>query len=289
MIPQYKNHYKSSVGLLFRQLQDIEIYVEDKDSEVFYRELFGRLLEGRAQIKKVISLGCRNEVIKGAEEQANDAPKVFVIDADLFWVTQQFNTNNKRIYQYPFYCVENSLFCKSAAITLIQETLGDKKRELIESELDWNSWIQSIEPHLIELFVIFATAFKLNPTIKTTSRGFEAIVTKTKKAPVIFDIEKVTLVISEIKNELLKDFSLDEIEKTAAEIENWTRDKEHNLNIVSGKNFLLPLLSFKLKEHCNLDLTVKSRNYRLARNCNLEPLDGLRVFVEDTIEKFHAA
>ncbi|WP_164918596.1 DUF4435 domain-containing protein [Photobacterium chitinilyticum] len=286
MIPSYNVKYRSSIGVLYRPLQDVEIYVEDEDSSVFYNELFGRLLDGKVRIKKVIPLGCRLEVIKGAKEQNKSFPKVFIIDGDLYWVSGKFKVEDSRLYQYPFYCIENALFCKDAAIALIQETLGCKTVEYIEDKLSWDEWVDSIEASLIKLFVVFATAFKLKPTIKTTSRGFNSIITRVKKSPPIFDIDKIGKIINDILIELNNDFGEEVVTETRDNINEWVHENEHFINIVSGKDFLLPLLSFKIKEICGLDLSIDSRNFRLARSCNLDSLNDLKQFIITTVSEF---
>ncbi|CAK2203563.1 DUF4435 domain-containing protein [Vibrio crassostreae] len=283
-IPSYKNSYMSSYGLLYRPLQDIEIYVEDKDSEVFYTQLFSRMLEGHAKIKKIIPLGCRTSVIEGAKKHGNDSAKVFVIDGDLYWTSQTYVNDIERLFVHSFYCIENTLFCADAASKIIQESLGNLTFEQAKTKLNWDEWVDDISPILNRLFVIFSVVFKLKPQLKTTSRGFSSIITSKKGSLPKIDIEKANSIYNELYNELLKDYSQDVID---TEIESvLIFSEKYKLEIISGKDFLIPLLGFKITEACGVKLSVESRNFRLASHCNLDILSPLKDFILKTLKSY---
>jgi hypothetical protein len=286
MIPSYKSDYISSVGVLYRPLQDVEIYVEDHDSEVFYTQLFGRLLGTDIRIKKIIPMGGRTCVLTGVENHDNSFPKVFVIDGDLYWVSQTFDSSEQRLFQYNFYCVENALFCKNAALTIVQETLGNINLTELQELFNWEEWLDSFENELIELFVIFATAFKLKPSIKTTSRGVHSIIRNVRRSVPVIDHEKLQSVKDEVQQELNHDFGEDAVKSEMISINNWVETNNFGINIVSGKDFLLPLLSFKIKEVCGLDMKTESRNFRLAKYCDLSSLEPLKTHILDYVGSY---
>ena len=231
-------------------------------------------------------MGGRTCVINGVENHDDSFPKVYVIDGDLFWVSQTFDSSEQRLFQYDFYCVENALFCKNAALTIIQETLGNINLTEIEERFSWEEWLGSFEKELIELFVIFATAFKLKPSIKTTSRGVHSIIKNIRKSVPVIDHEKLQSVKDEVKTELNNDFGEDTVKSEMVSIYNWVEVNNFGINIVSGKDFLLPLLSFKIKEICGLDMKTESRNFRLAKYCDLSSLKPLRTHILDYVSSF---
>ncbi|TMX55914.1 DUF4435 domain-containing protein [Vibrio rotiferianus] len=283
MIPSYKQKHMSSIGVLYRQLQDIEIYVEDQDSEVFYMQLFTRLLDGTAKIKKVIPLNGRKNVIDGASNHKDDSPKVYVIDGDLYRNANLFNNELARLYVHNFYCVENALFCVNAAAKIVQESLGNVTIIEAKERLNWDDWLEEITPHLVRLFTLFSAAFKLNPTIKTTSRGFTSIITSCKNKLPYLDSDKVEAQYNEVLDALREDFSDKEIEEEIESVMAFAED--NGLDIVSGKDFLIPLMCFKIKEACGVSLTVNSRNFRLASHCDLDKLAPLKEFIKDEIAR----
>ncbi|PNH90853.1 hypothetical protein C1M56_00955 [Vibrio diazotrophicus] len=274
----------SSVGVLYRQLQDIEIYVEDEGSEVFYTQLFSRLLQGVAKIKKIIPLNGRLNVIEGAKNQSNDSPKVFVIDGDLYWSSQTFEHDLDRLYVHGFYCVENVLFCYDAAAKIVQETLGNISLDEAKARLNWDEWVEDISPHLIRLFTLFSVSFKLKPAIQTTSRGFTSIITSRKGKIPKLDEDKIEQQYLDVLEELRQDYTDEEIEQEIQQVMDFA--EMHKIKIVSGKDFLVPLMCFKIKEACGINLTVESRNFRLASHCNLTSLEPLREFVAQTLNRF---
>lgn len=281
MIPSYKSNYKSSVGVLYRPLQDIEIYVEDHDSEVFYNELFSRLLSKTVRIKKIIPLGCRTEIIKAVKTYDYSYPRIFISDADLYWVSNTFQNTYDRLFQYEFYCIENVLFCQQAAATIIQESIGNISFDDALKRLDWDKWLEEITQPLIELFIIFAVSFKLSPSIKTTNRKFQSIITQKKGKPVKVDIEKINEIKNEIVVKLIEEHGIETVNENIETVS--SHASKHGINIVSGKDFLLPAFNFRIKELCNCDMKTESRNFRLARHCNLEMLFPLRDFIVQSI------
>lgn len=55
-VPRFPDRALMSRGVLYRPLQDVEIYVEDEDSEVFYSELLTRLVGSEVRLNKVFAL-----------------------------------------------------------------------------------------------------------------------------------------------------------------------------------------------------------------------------------------
>jgi hypothetical protein len=72
-----------SLGLLYRELQPIEVYVEDSNSEAFYFELLNRMIDGEKKIRKIIPLNGRKNVLDHCDDFDHRTPALFIIDGDL--------------------------------------------------------------------------------------------------------------------------------------------------------------------------------------------------------------
>lgn len=73
-----------AIKYLFSPLQDIDIYVEDHEDEVFYSELFKKIKPSNIRIKRVFGVGGKAALIDRAESHGWDTrPALFLIDGDL--------------------------------------------------------------------------------------------------------------------------------------------------------------------------------------------------------------
>src|SRR4030043_246008 len=85
-VPRFPDRALMSRGVLYRPLQDIEIYVEDQDSEVFYSELLARLVYSEVRLNKVFALRGKQRVLEECRRFTGPARAIFIIDGDLAWV-----------------------------------------------------------------------------------------------------------------------------------------------------------------------------------------------------------
>ncbi len=60
--PNWSFSARKSLGLHYRDLQDVEIYVEDIGSEALYTKLFTRAARDQVRIRKIIPLNGRENV-----------------------------------------------------------------------------------------------------------------------------------------------------------------------------------------------------------------------------------
>jgi hypothetical protein len=121
----------SSQGVLYRPLQDIEVYVEDEGSEVFYEELISRLLDHNHQIIKVFPLRGRENVLAECQVYNEKHPALFIIDGDLSWVAGEPQPNHDHLFVNQCYCVENYLVCENAITEIAFENSGSMPRQEI--------------------------------------------------------------------------------------------------------------------------------------------------------------
>ena len=169
--PQFPERALQSKAVLYRPLQDIDVFVEDESGEVFYTELLNRLVGDTIKIETVIPLRGRENVVQKAESYSGSRLALFLIDGDLPWVAGLPLPSYPHLYIHPCYCIENYLFCEKAMIEIIVENRGDLTTDTARELLDWDSLSKQLLGHLVPLFVEFAVAFRLCPEIETVSRG----------------------------------------------------------------------------------------------------------------------
>lgn len=271
---------KAAIRSLFRPLQDIEVYVEDENDEVFYRTLIRRVAEPQIKIARVISLGNREAVVAAAlVHDHSTKPALFIIDGDLAWVRGLPKPIEKGLHRHNAYCVENLLICERAIAAIVAQDVVLSDDDAINA-VQFSNWIGSIKWPLTDLFAAYATAQELHPQLRTVSIGVGVMCTKSKKG-----------VASRLDDEIVKNhvnMTLAEIERVAgkarararfAEIKKRIRSLPFPLDAVSGKHFLLPLLSFHLHS-LGSRVNRKSLRVRLAGMCAEDRLVDLRTSVE---------
>lgn len=282
--PQFPERALPSKAVLYRPLQDLDIYVEDEGSEVFYTELLKRLLNGAARISTVIPLRGRDNVLKAAQRYSEPRRAIFLIDGDLHWVADMPLPSSSKIFVHPCYCVENYLFCEQAMVQIVVENHGGMTAEDAQNNLGWTAIHSQLEIDLVPLFVEFAVAFVLCPEIKTIAHGIGSILRNARGTLPTIDRSKVVALREGIKAEVLTRVGEGKYLQMHSTIENRVQELADPLNIVSGKDFLLPLQMFEAERTGGQRIQRKSFLFRLARHCNLQRLEALRHRILDIIE-----
>lgn len=275
--PYFPERALPSKAVLYQPLQDIDIYVEDEGSEVFYTELLSRLTENKARIATVIPLRGRENVIKRCTKYSEPRPALFLIDGDLHWLAGLTLPSSKYLYIHPCYCVENYLFCEKAMIQVVAENNGMLKEDEVARKLNWTNLRTTLEQHLVPLFVEFAVAFALCSDIKTVAHGIGSVLRDARKGtPPEMDTNKVEAVRREVMAEVICRAGQETYEKTHLVIEKQIKVLTHPLDSVSGKHFLIPIQMFEAGRIGGQKMTRKSFVFRLARHCSLGKLDALK-------------
>lgn len=275
--PVFPARALASKAVLYRPLQDIDIYVEDEGSEVFYTELLKRLVGRNARIATVVPLRGRENVIKKAKEHSDSSPALFLIDGDLHWVAGLSLPTLPHIYVHPCYCVENYLFCEDAMIQIVVENQGAIKESDAKSVLDWKTTRDRVETLLVPLFIEFAVAFALCPEIKTVSRGIGCLLRDSRRgSPPEIDELKIAAVRQEVKDEVIERVGTVAYDLKRKLVAGQVKALADPIDAVSGKDFLIPVQMFEVGRAGGQKVKRKSFVFRLARHCRLDKLQTLR-------------
>ncbi|NSX08534.1 DUF4435 domain-containing protein [Pseudomonas lini] len=283
-VPVWPPSALESVGLLYRPLQDLEVYVEDKDSEVFYLELLGRLIPSGKRIKKIIPLNGRGNVVDLCKRYNDPSPALFLIDGDLDLTLKIREIGLKNLFQLKSYCIENYLFCLIGSREIIVETSGKILPEKALTTEEWETFFNYVSEPLRELFLVFAAARVLAPTLKTVSLGYPSISTqKIRKRGPEPDLVKIFSVIEAIKIQSLQ-FTSEEIWlSTIEQIRENAKDIQ-TIDMVSGKDFLLPMLDMFIRSKGGSTASTESLMFRLARHCSLNRLNELGAALQSVLD-----
>ncbi|QNH00394.1 DUF4435 domain-containing protein [Pseudomonas sediminis] len=263
-----------AVVKLFEPLQDIDVYVEDVEDEVFYTSLLKNAAQDRLRISRVFALGNRLKVIRAAQEYSPSGRRsLFIIDGDLEWVKDIGGPRLPWLYRLNAYCIENLILRERAAFLILSEELVIDESKATEA-LNFRHWTNSIEPHLVELFAAYATVHTFKPSYKTVSNGVGILCTKSGTTTKL-DLRKVANAKAAALAEAEKIVSPETVRQYYERILFRAKNLEHPSLVVSGKDFLLPLFEFHIQSK-GCRIKKKSLRLKLAKNCNPQRLVELK-------------
>ncbi|MDZ4713716.1 MAG: DUF4435 domain-containing protein [bacterium] len=269
---------KRLVSTFLTYRNEIDIYTEDelKDKE-FYKVLFSRLLDNKININDITPLGARKNVIKRCEtEPDNGRKKIFIIDGDVTIIHGKDIPALKNLFVLDAYCIENFVLDKQSVLNFIYLNCASKPKEVIEDELKFENWLSGYSNKLVDLFIHFS--------ITDFFGGKFTIFNAHKFHPKEnYSEEVVDLDIEKLKAEILLLTTKENYEHKYEELKNqWTNCVSSLMTIVSGKDYLIPILLLKTQcfKKSKAMPTVEEAKFMLAQNCNLDRLSKLKEAIE---------
>lgn len=163
--------------LFYADLNDINIFVEDKDREYEYETIFSRMFEGKYKIASIIAVGGKREVKKAFEEFGevdsgnHEKNNFYIVDGDFDrYIHQDEMINNKHFIYLKFYNIENYFIDEKAIIKFAKGKLHllDSKVENIVRYKEWRSKIVS---QAAKLFLLYCTVQKKLPAESNVARN----------------------------------------------------------------------------------------------------------------------
>lgn len=281
--------YKALKALpkFFSYRNDIDIYTEDKvaDKE-FYRTLFKRVLGNEIKINDVTPLGCKTNVLNAFDNQdkTDRRRKLYIVDGDLELILDTNRKTAGNLIVLDSYCIENYLIDEIGGIELIYFSNGSESRDNLKNKLNFSKWLEYNAPCLIDLFLNFAILRKYGggPIIKTA----HDFLTQNGKQTIL-DKNSINQYSQEIKSQIIQRLSINGIETPDETYSNdyshlskkWKADNLTLLRIVSAKNYLLPLLQFRINFSIDKGKSLVPKNsfkLFLADKCDIQRLNFIR-------------
>lgn len=281
--------YKALKALpkFFSYRNDIDIYTEDKvaDKE-FYRTLFKRVLGNEIKINDVTPLGCKTNVLNAFDNQdkTDRRRKIYIVDGDLELILDTNRKTTGNLIVLDSYCIENYLIDETGGIELIYFSNGSESRDNLKNKLNFSKWLEYNAPCLIDLFLNFAILRKYGggPIIKTA----HDFLSQNGKQTVL-DKASINQYSQDIKSQIIQRLTINGIENPDDTYSNdysdlsnkWKTDNMTLLRIVSAKNYLLPLLQFRINFCIDKGKSLVPKNsfkLFLADKCDIQRLNFIR-------------
>ena len=169
----------SSEGLLnrvefYKGYNDINLYVEDENSQYLYETIFKRLLGDRYAIKTIFPCGGKINVKKAFEEygeQNEDIKNVYVVDGDFdeFLFPERMVLNSHFVY-LKMYNIESCIINEEGLCSIVKGKLKCVDIEARE-KLDYKGWRNRIINEAKELFFCYCYIQKYEPSYPNIQRS----------------------------------------------------------------------------------------------------------------------
>ena len=164
------------------------------------------------------------------------------------------------LHQHDAYCVENLLLCETAITTILAQEMvitDTKARE----QLGFSEWCRSIVEPMTDLFAAYATVNEFDPTIPTVGNPVGNLCTHSTSPPITrLDVAKVNAACNRAIGSAQAVAAPDVVTARHSTIRARISALADPLKAVSGKDYLLPLLSFHLN---SFGCRIKKRTLRV--------------------------
>jgi len=284
MIPERNVIGNSAKSVFFEDVNDIDIYIEDTAAgyEKIFSLLFSRVFDGKYKLEKVFPLGGRRAVIDYYESQKDSVstrPSLFIIDGDLYILTGDTQENKKGLYKFPFYCVENILIDPDAVHSILDEEDPINEKYVLINKFNYSEWLESNEESLFHLFLEYAITFKVNPSEQSVAYSVNNLVSNNSGCidknkldkRIKYLREKAIESVGEVEYEKEKEIVLNNLEANSCE----------KIDCISGKDYLLPLFTTRMKSVVKTKIPNINFKLRLAKVCNIEKIRESVLYVSE--------
>jgi hypothetical protein len=278
---KYKSETKRITSMFFQYRNEIDIYTEDEEKDrEFYTVLFSRLLDNNIKINDITPLGSKKKVLTHCSNETNfSRKKLYIVDGDIA-IINDYKPVAKNLYVLDRYCIENFLIDKHSVAKYIYLNCGTKTLKQIEDEIDFENWLNDYSESLIELFLHFAVSNHLKINFKLcNSRKFHSIYQNST----IFNKSLVKNEINQIKCDIIEKYGEEKFIHCYNLVSNrWERTVNNLLTIVSGKDYLIPILLFKLQcfKKSNSLPSLEEIKINLVQHFDISNLQGLKRALE---------
>lgn len=274
MIPERSNAGLSAKSVFFEEYNDIDIYIEDTAHGYvkLFTEIFSRLFEGEYKISNVFPLGGRQAVIDECTRWQGifTRPSLYIVDGDMYLLTGKNHPELDGLYALPMYCIENMLIDENALIEILNEEDAVKLKDQIQSDFDFESWMEHNLPSLKKLYTEYAVCFDLCPDIQTVSYPISSLVSSNRGE---LDEVKVSNRVSTLKAEVIDRAGATAYYERYEMFSSKINDSVDSISkYISGKDCLIPLMLTRSRLIVNTKISNLNFKLRLAMKCDIEPL-----------------
>jgi hypothetical protein len=261
--------YQAQVGSVYlkRNYNDIAVFVEDVTCKNMWVALINKILGNKGHIDDVFPLETRSAVISAIsvyDPNKLARPAIFIIDADLDLLAGSPPPAGPPLHRLQGYCIENLLLDETALVEVAFESHADATKSVLAQTLKLPQRLDRIARFLKPLFEVYAAAYMHGASIQTV--GFSVVrLLHDERDPDSLSVDKLAARCRQVRSHLFSQFGYPAVKSTLATIRSISRGPGYSSRLVSGKDYLLPLIYMLLQRRCDFRDSKKSLCVRLAQ------------------------
>lgn len=272
---RYSPQSRRAYAALWRNYNDVDIYVEDCSLVGLYERVFNKVLApSGVKVASVIPLGPKSDVMAEARRLRNDKTRrrLFVVDGDFDWI--QKRPRIKDLYMLRCYAFENLAWERRAVAQIAGIFSPDMKAIDIENILT-HSVFENGPRMLLPLFVVYLMCSLLDCECVTIGYSVHRLRID-EKSPEVCGV-KLKRRIREILVYLRRNFSWLEIRGAKHKASDClSRHNAFDHRIISGKDYLLQMLLILMQVSFNYRGNVRQLASLLFEHASLNVDPRLR-------------
>ena len=261
----YTARAAKALGYLKSRYNDIEIFVEDTSNHNMWLRVIQNIVPSNVKINSVNMIGGRNSVLTACRLDQNEdgRKKLYIIDGDFDFLLARPKPRLKHLYRIRGYCLENLLLRPESVLEVGVDALPMSTKEDIANLIDYPSILGNHEAKLTTLFVAYATAHKVAPRLKTTNYPVLKLTTQVDGCAVL-NRSKIDRRIMQIVREAIRVVGVRAFSSVRREVQSTSSGLTIE-QIVSGKDYLFPLVWIRLRRKCGYSGSKDQLKIQLAR------------------------
>lgn len=276
MMLSFNIEQKGLISKFKEYRNSIDIYTEDndKDKEFYVRLLKQLMQETEIIINDIYPLGCCQEVINHCKTNTQlIRKKLYIIDGDIHLIHKPKETI-PNLFVLNSYCIENYVVEKKSVVDFAYEIVATMPKHEVEMAIKYDEHMRKAVDNLINLFLHFSILMEVSGKFQLLHIESFIVGRDISEDLVNSKVEEIKGQILTIINE--ENYSI----RLKDRIDNWERNIDTLLRIVSGKDYLIPYsvhLIKKLKSNFTLDKeTIK---FMMLKYCTLDRLLDLKTTI----------
>lgn len=259
--------------LFFQGLNEINLFVEDANTEYAYETIFKRLLGEYYNIKAIFPLGGKPKVIEQfleLGEVTDGINNFYIVDGDFDrYIHQEEMINDPCFIYLKTYNIENYFLDEKACVQFSKGRLKAMDDD-VKSILDYENWEKRIVSEASKLFLCYCFVKKFHPSKKTISRGSYSFIdqkTGFERKDGAYEQYWKSEILSLDANAQSK---IDEIKNTYQSI-----NGENYFNLICGK-FLFDSLCCYIRKVIGSKINKEDFKWHLINHFDISKLDYVK-------------
>lgn len=170
----------------------------------------------------------------------------------------------KHLYRLNAYCIENLLLTEEAIIALCAISSPDTSEDDIRKQLDWDTWVSSVESKIFPLFMLYAVAFRVGVRIPLVAYAIDRLCDKSM-LPVKLCSTRIRKRMYEVGRSARTAAGIADLRSRMRTCRKHCEQLGHRRHqYISGKDYIMPLLHERLRREFSFKGDKKQLKAQLA-------------------------